>query len=247
MLGEKRELFLPSKQSYRKNPGISIVHNVAVKLFERAMTVPDATENILNMLSTFEDFSFSKMAETVGSQSFTVSQIVSFSKHSKCANAFRDVALDKLKKRVRPEFSIAITSNELCDVRTIDSAEDPLDATDFGGLTRISVDYDEEMLNQPIKDITQFKKHMKQILSNPIRIVKKRVQREVPYGVKQVVLNFCWITKILAWKRCDDIVPSQDTVFVKCVKKLKTSNTSRLTIFKGPPLIIGNHVLFPCV
>lgn len=131
LLGEKRELFLPSKQSYRKNPGISIVHNVAVKLFERAMTVPDATENILNMLSTFEDFSFSKMAETVGSQSFTVSQIVSFSKHSKCANAFRDVALDKLKKRVRPEFSIAITSNELCDVRTIDSAEDPLDATDF--------------------------------------------------------------------------------------------------------------------
>ncbi len=131
LLGEKRELFLPSEQSRGKNPGISVLCNVAERLFARAMAVPDVTESILDMLSTFEDFSFSKMIETVGSQSFTASQIISFSKHTKCANAFRDIALDALKKRARPKFSITVAPNELCDVRTIDSVEDPLDAADF--------------------------------------------------------------------------------------------------------------------
>ena len=55
----------------------------------------------------------------------------------------------------------------------------------LGGLTATTIDYDESVLNQPILNQFNFRRHMQDVLNNRIKIEKRPVERIVSYGVPQ--------------------------------------------------------------
>ena len=55
----------------------------------------------------------------------------------------------------------------------------------LGGLTATTIEYDESVLNQPILNQFNFRRHMQDVLNNRIKIEKRPVERIVSYGVPQ--------------------------------------------------------------
>ena len=55
----------------------------------------------------------------------------------------------------------------------------------LGGLTATTIEYDESVLNQPILNQFNFRRHMQDVLNNRIKIEKRTVERVVSYGVPQ--------------------------------------------------------------
>ena len=53
----------------------------------------------------------------------------------------------------------------------------------LGGLTATTIEYDESVLNQPILNHSNFRRHMQDVLNNRIKIEKRPVERIVSYGV----------------------------------------------------------------
>ena len=55
----------------------------------------------------------------------------------------------------------------------------------LGGLNSTTISYDEDVLNQPILNASKFRQHMQNVLRNRIRIEKRIVERQIPYGVPE--------------------------------------------------------------
>ena len=55
----------------------------------------------------------------------------------------------------------------------------------LGGLAATTIEYDENVLNQPILSQYNFRRHMQDVLNNRIKIEKRTVKRIVSYGVPQ--------------------------------------------------------------
>ena len=58
-----------------------------------------------------------------------------------------------------------------------------VDRYKLGGLTAITIEYDDEIFNQPIN--YKFQQHMDKVLMNPVEIIPKKVERTVHYGKKK--------------------------------------------------------------
>jgi len=126
LLGESRELFLPSKQ----NLGITIEKDIAKKLFERAMRNPSTTESVLKYLSAIKSFPYEENLESFDDLLLNLEQVITISKFSKCINAFTKLAVAKLQIKRRPQFRLRMEGQSTSDVRNTMS-DVLLNAADF--------------------------------------------------------------------------------------------------------------------
>ena len=131
LLGETRELFLPDARSRNKNPGISTISDVNIRLFNRAMSVLADSDAILDILSNIESFSFEKMVETIGKKTFSVEQILIFAKHEKCLEVFQKHFTEQIKKGQFISVRANLQTDDIKDVRYIENSDSAFEADDF--------------------------------------------------------------------------------------------------------------------
>ena len=130
LLGESKELFLPSNRALDKNPGIQLVTQVANKLFGQAMRVPEHTTESLAVLTQMKDFNFIKAIEGIYPYSFTIEQLAVFARFPQCIEAFQKHAVGLLKKSQSPTYTISPDGLTFLDVKQLDP-KDPLEISDF--------------------------------------------------------------------------------------------------------------------
>lgn len=107
LLGCDKPLFIPPENINAYNYGIAVEHDVNNKLFDRALADSKVTSEILEYLDSVEyEYKESRIPNN-DIVELSTGQIKVIMRHNRVADLFQKVAVDNVKKKMRPKVSIS--------------------------------------------------------------------------------------------------------------------------------------------
>lgn len=107
LLGCDKPLFIPPENINAYNYGIAVEHGVNNKLFDRALADSKVTSEILEYLDSVEyEYKESRIPNN-DIVELSAEQIKVIMRHNRVADLFQKVAVDNVKKKMRPKVSIS--------------------------------------------------------------------------------------------------------------------------------------------